>query len=73
VAYGTTGEVRPLWQILSEDMSDEQKMHLMSNLVAAFKDINYADLAMLGGMILTTRNLQDRAIKVAIDYANTIF
>jgi hypothetical protein len=71
LAYRHTGPVRPLWQVINEDMNEMQKEQLVMQLTAAFRDVQYTDLAMLATLLLRTSSLQDTAMRIALDYART--
>ncbi|XP_065345630.1 uncharacterized protein LOC135943139 [Cloeon dipterum] len=69
LAYRSTGDVKPLWQVLNEDLNDHQKQQLIENITNAFRNVEYTDIAMLATLILRSSSLQDTAMRIALDYA----
>ncbi|CAB3384511.1 Hypothetical predicted protein [Cloeon dipterum] len=69
LAFRSTGDVKPLWQVLNEDLNDDQKQQLIENITNAFRNVEYTDIAMLATLILRSSSLQDTAMRIALDYA----
>ena len=71
LAYMQAGDIKPLYQIINEDMSNEQRAQLIGRIENAFRDLGPTDIAMLGALILQNSNMQEQAMKIAIDFVST--
>lgn len=69
LAYKSAGPVKPLWQVINEDLNDVQKEQLVVQLTNAFRNVEYTDIAMLATLILRSSSLQDTAMRIAMEYA----
>jgi len=71
MAYKSAGPVKPLWQILTEELDERQKEQLVAQVTTAFRNVEYTDIAMLATLILRSTSLQDTAMRIAMDFARS--
>lgn len=71
LAYMNSGNIRPLWQVLSEDLDSTQRAQLVMNLQLAFQDVGVQDMAVLAAILMQNSNLQETAMRVAVEYVTS--
>jgi hypothetical protein len=69
LAYKSAGPVRPLWQVINEDLDGIQREQLVVQITRAFRNVEFTDLAMLATLLLHSSSLQDTAMRIAMEYA----